>query len=102
LRGENDPVECVVRERIESGAGVICRHGQAVDDGVRGECVQTIAVLSEMSTLGVEVSNSGEAIRFGVTAMTDELLVSSGDQCVDDGTPNETGSAEDDHSHGRT
>jgi hypothetical protein len=52
-----------------------------------------------MSTLGVEVSNSGQAVRFGVTAMTDERLVSSGDECVDDGTPNETGSAEDDHSH---
>jgi hypothetical protein len=46
LRGEDDPVECVVRERIESGAGVICRHRQAVDHGVWRERVQTIPVLA--------------------------------------------------------
>lgn len=59
-------------------------------------------MLTEMSTVGVEVSNSGEAVRFGVTAMTDERLVSCSNEGIDDSAAYEAGAAEHDHAHGGT
>jgi hypothetical protein len=53
-----------------------------------------------MPAIGVEVGNGGKAVRFGVSSVTHERLVSSRNQGIDDGPADEARSAEDDDSHG--
>ena len=59
-------------------------------------------MLAKLLTRGVEVGNGGQIFGFALTAMTDERVVSRGDEGIDDGPPDEAGSPEDDYSHAQT
>jgi hypothetical protein len=58
-------------------------------------------VLAEFCALSMEMGNGRQAVSLSGAAMTDQRIVSCSRQSIDDGAPNEAGSAENDHAHRR-
>src|SRR5207245_4225056 len=94
--GDHDP-SLDLRQCLQRNLCVRSAECAAIDQGVRPECGQLIAMRRELRTVAVQMLDVRQVVRLELAAVHDHQLVAGGGELLDGGAADEPRAAEDDY-----